>query len=979
MKHLNLLVIIVLFFCGLARAQNAHDITGSIIDTTKMTVPGASVKLKTDLGDSTVRVTGIDGKFTFAGIKANKITLTISSIGYQGVIKHFTFANDDKPLNVGAVILKTTSKMLSGVTIVGINPVVLKEDTTQYSAAAYKVRDNAPVEDLVKKLPGVDVDADGNVSTKGKQITKVRINGKDVFGGDLQSITKNLPADVVENIQMIDDYGDQANLTGIKTGEPNQIMNITIRKDKNYGYSANMTGGAGRDALPAPETNDTRYSGLVNAFKFKGDQQLFLLGNLNNTNARTFNFGGGGGGFGGGGGGGRGNAARGGGGGNAGVSTQNGITAMHAGGINYRDQWGKWSVYGSYSVADNTTNTISSTKQESYNSSTSVINNQASNDKTESINHRVTWNMEWKPDTINYLKITPTFSYAKTITNYSDEVNKNNITNGSTQNTHYTSTAFNSISTSPTYGAAILYNHRFNGSGRNFSVFINASTSHSDADQNPIYNYIAGPRSAPVNQLISNGSLSNSISSQFSYIEPLSKRSFLEANYTYSHSHTTSDKLTDTLSTGPSYVRWNDASNSYAYNFTTNRFGLNYRFIEQKYNYTLGLAVQPATLEGSSLLAPPTTKNTFNWIPTARFIYNFSRSQSFSANYNGSSNQPTFSQLQPVYDFSNASYPVIGNANLSPEFNHNIQIRYNQFSFQTGDVMFFNLNITKTDNKIVTNSITYPTYYSPNPRLQNTITSTYLNANGYYTGNFQFTYAKPWEARKYTVALNGNINYINGIGYLTAVDSIGIANFRETTQKNIAKSLTFTPNISFRTDITDVIDSRLQLGYSITKVDNSVKTALTQASSDVRAFTIGLNGKNYFWKDWTLSYDYSKVFNYGYTQKVTNPNLLAVYVERRFLKNNMATLRATVNDVFNQNAGYSLTPGANGGSTETSVNRLGRYFLLTLNIRLQKFAGKAPDNGFPGGGGGGRRNREGRGGGGFGGGGGGFGGGGGAF
>src|SRR6202000_2722273 len=243
------------------------------------------------------------------------------------------------PADLGAIVLKTDAHELAGVTIVGTIPVTLKEDTVQYQASAYKVRENAPLEDLIKKLPGVDVDVNGNVSTQGKQVTKVRINGKDFMGGDVQSALKNLPADVVENIQMIDDYGDQANLTGIKTGDPDKIMNITIRKDKNYGYFGQATVGGGSDMLPKDQGNDeNRYLTQLNAFRFNGDQQIAVLGSINNTNVNTFSFGspgGGGGGFGGGGagggfggGGGRGNAGRGGGGANSGslTTTANGTT-----------------------------------------------------------------------------------------------------------------------------------------------------------------------------------------------------------------------------------------------------------------------------------------------------------------------------------------------------------------------------------------------------------------------------------------------------------------------------------------------------------------------------------------------------------------------------------------------------------------------------------------------------------------------------
>ncbi|MDB5141781.1 MAG: outer rane beta-barrel protein, partial [Mucilaginibacter sp.] len=276
-----------------AYAQTGREVDGKVIDSTKLSVPGASIKLISDKGDSTVAVADGTGKFVFPSVNGSKFTLTISSIGYQTLKRHYTLDNDTKPAVLDPILLKSESNTLQGVTIVGVNPVTLKEDTVEYKASAYKVRENAPVEDLIKKLPGVDVDVNGNITTQGKQVTKVRINGKDFMGGDVQAATKNLPSDVVENIQMIDDYGDQANLTGVKTGEPDKIMNITIRKDKNYGYFGQATGGDGEDVLPKdqglPDAN--RYLGTLNAFRFDGDQQMALLGSINNTNVNTFSFG----------------------------------------------------------------------------------------------------------------------------------------------------------------------------------------------------------------------------------------------------------------------------------------------------------------------------------------------------------------------------------------------------------------------------------------------------------------------------------------------------------------------------------------------------------------------------------------------------------------------------------------------------------------------------------------------------------------
>ena len=945
MKPLLLLFLFLLLSGVYAHAQGGREVNGLVIDSTKLSVPGANVKLISDKGDSTVTITDMNGKFVFPSVNGVKFTLTISSIGYQSLKKHYTLDNDTKPAVLNPIIIKAEATNLKGVTIVGVNPVTLKEDTVEYKASAYKVRENAPVEDLIKKLPGVDVDVNGNITTQGKQVTKVRINGKDFMGGDVQSATKNLPADVVENIQMIDDYGDQANLTGVKTGEPDKIMNITIRKDKNYGYFGQATGGDGEDLLPQSQgiPDQNRYLGTLNAFRFNGDQQMALLGSINNTNINTFSFnstGGGGGGFGGGGG--RGNAARGAQNSGSLITTQNGITDAHSIGANFRDQWGKaLSVYGSYSFADNTVSTTSTNYQQNTNPVNPSINNQQSNEVDKNINHRFTWNMEYKPDTINYLKVTPTFSYAGTTTTDNENVNTT-YTHSASENF-----AYNSLSTgnssAPTYGITALFNHRFHKHGRNLSININLSSAKSDQYQNPVYNYTVGTPTAPINQMINTNSLTTTFGTTLSYLEPVGKHSYLEFNYALSHSHTTNDKLTDTLYDAANYLFNRDTalSTQYNYNFTTNRFGLNYRFIEKKYNYTLGIAAQPATLDGySPLTGTQTHINTFNIIPTARYVYNFSRSQAFTLNYNGSSSSPSFTQLQPVIDFSNALYPVQGNPNLKPQFTNNFSIRYNQFSFATGNILFINFAFQDISNQVVTNTITYPRFYAPDPRLSRTIETQYQNADGYYNASGSFTYAKPWDNRKYTLTFTGTVNYTNSIGYLTSVDSVS---YDKITEKNISKNLQFTPGMKFRVDITDKIDAQFLTNYAINRTDNSVNNPILNGSSDVRTWNLGVNGKNYIFKDWTFSYDYSKAINYGYntTVKVTNPNVLNLYLERRFLKDNRATIRLSAFDLFNQNTGFSATTTPSS-FTETHVNRLSRYYLATFTLRLQKFAGKAP-------------------------------------
>jgi len=455
----------MLFTVTYSYAQSGREVHGTVTDSTKLSLPGSTITLTSDQHDSTSTIADVNGKFTFSSVKGNKVTVVISSIGFQTLKRHYTLPNDNTAADLGSIVLKTQSNMLNQVNIVGVVPIRLTEDTVEYQASAYKVRENAPVEDLIKKLPGVDVDVNGNITTQGKQVTKVRINGKDFMGGDVQSATKNLPADVVENIQMIDDYGDQANLTGIKTGEPDKIMNITIRKDKNYGYFGQATVGDGADDLPASQgiPNENRYIGSVNAFNFNGDQQIAVLGSINNTNVNTFTFnsagGGAGGGFGGGGG--QGNAARASTSTGSLVTTQNGLTDAHYLGGNFRDQWGKsLSVYGSYSFADNTVNTTNNILQENFSTQNPSNQQQNSTETDRNINHRFTWNMEYKPDTVNYLKITPTFSYAGTNTNDNENISilrPRAATNDSTEYKELT----NGNSQAPTYGFTALYKTRF--------------------------------------------------------------------------------------------------------------------------------------------------------------------------------------------------------------------------------------------------------------------------------------------------------------------------------------------------------------------------------------------------------------------------------------------------------------------------------------------------------------------------------------
>ncbi|MBE7176486.1 MAG: TonB-dependent receptor [Mucilaginibacter polytrichastri] len=930
-----------LLFPALASAQINRQVSGSVQDTLGGTIPGAVVKLFIGT-DSTQVATDENGQFRFPRVAKPEFRITVQSIGYTPVNLRLFFDTTKTDISLPPIKMKAANVMLGIVNVDAKGAVTVKEDTLEYRVKDFPVREGAPVEDVLRKLPGVDVDRDGNVTAQGKSVSRVRVNGKDFFGGDVKTATQNLPADVIESLQVVDDYGDQANMTGVRSGEPDKILNIVVRKDRNKGYFGQVTAGGGKDAVPAQ--NDARYVGNISANSFNNDQQISLIGNLNNTNLNTFTFSGGGGnrggggnfggrsgGFGGGGNGGggggrgRGNAIRMGGmGANSTTVPMDGLNNNRSIGLNYRDDWGKkMTVYGSYSFSDMTTNTLTNQLQITNGSEASNRLTSNANQNDENVNHRFNFNLEYRPDSLNYIKFSPTFSYSNS-TSAGNEVfeqtRNNSVTAGTLNST-------NALIT-PLFDANLLFNHRFRHRGRNLSLNLYGNTNKNTQDQTADYDYTRIGGAANPSQVIDINNRANSLGIHFSYMEPLGKLSFLEANYDFNRNYTLNNRRTDTLTAGGGLVYSDLLSNVFDYTFTTNRYGLNYRFIGPKLNYTIGFGVQPAVLDGRSATRNIDVRSeTVNFIPSLQMVYRFSRTQSFNFNYDGNNSQPTFNQLQPVSDLSDARFPVEGNPNLKAEFNNNLRLRYNRFDFQSGNLLLANVSFTQTNDKIVTDNINL----GQNPTgadsiyAANSVLTRYRNASGFYSANGFFLFSKPFAERKFTLSYNGFLNYNNNIGYIDNV-------------KNTGRNWMVTNGLRFRVNIADIMDTELNTSYTVNRTNNSLQSP-TIINTNVNTTNLGLAGKQYFFKDWTLGYDYTKTINRGYSQTIAqNPNILNAYIERRFMKNNAATIRISGFDLFKENVGVTNIQNANQ-TTQSLTNRLSRYYLLTFTYRLQKFSG----------------------------------------
>src|SRR5690606_15795329 len=287
--HRALVCIIVIFsFVTIAKGQiQTREVRGVVQDSTGRPLVGVTVRLYAK-SDTMMASTNEHGRFIFNKVAASDFKLTFSLIGFQLFERHYT-SNVLLPITeLVTVNLKEQPHELQEIAVYGVIPVVIKQDTIQYNAKAYSVRKNALLEEMIKQMPGLQVDRNWNIDAQGQRVTRVKVNGKDFFDGDVLTATRNLPAEIVENVQIIDDYGDQANITGNKKTEPEKVLNVTIKEDQNFGTFGQVTAGGGVDAN---DKAHSRYIGSFSANKFKGNKQVSILGSTNNTNTSLFSFG----------------------------------------------------------------------------------------------------------------------------------------------------------------------------------------------------------------------------------------------------------------------------------------------------------------------------------------------------------------------------------------------------------------------------------------------------------------------------------------------------------------------------------------------------------------------------------------------------------------------------------------------------------------------------------------------------------------
>lgn len=919
---------LILCLSAFAFASKAQ-VKGTVIDSAgKKPIDKAVIGLvvKDKPADTSYTFSNEKGEFSFDIVPSSNFSVIISNSGYAPVARFVPVKQAEKTINIGTVILASRAKMLDEVTVVSA-PIVIKEDTIEYRADAFKTKEGAVVEDLLKKLPGLQVDKDGNVKAHGKEVTRVKVNGKDFFGGDVKTATKELPANIVDKIQVIDDYGDQSTVSGIKDGDPDKVINIELKKDKNKGFFGRATVGGG---------TEERYQGSFNGNYFNNNTQISMFANSNNTNASLFNFGGGGN---------RGMSsmirmgagALGDMGGMGGASSlaqiadfgggnSSGISSTNSFGTNYRAQWGKRvSVYGSYSYSHR------NTAKEQYTTKTFLqnLNNEGLNSVSLNDNHRATFNLEYQIDSFNYLKITPNVSYngatgnSRTLLDYRKQTGEKTL-DGTNQSM--------TDSKTPNLGLSLLYNHKFRKRGRNFSASVSVGNSLSSSTQdvtNLSYQYLPLLGAKNTFQYTDQDNTSSNYGVRLTYSEPINKFRSLDFSASHNFNYTRNDKKTYNIDSLTKVRTMNSIlSNDYENDYYNNRAGVSMRTTMKKYSYTLGISAQPVDLRGKSLTKDSAYKpiTRVNVFPIGRFTYNFSRSKALNMSYNGNASQPGFSQLQPVVDSTNPQYVVAGNPNLKPSINHTINLSYNNFNFINGKTLFTNLAFTTIKNQIVNNTIFDPSgkqFSSPE------------NVSGYYNVTGFYTFSKPYKNRKYVITFNGTANYNHNINMVNSI-------------RNIGQNWILSQGGVFEFNHKEWLELGTGVNYSINDLkyknpDGASSGTLKNASSNAWTFTHYANID--VTKRLILKYDIDYTVNNGLASGVSqNPVLINASLEQQLFKKKNGILKLAAYDLLKQNTNISRSVSG-AIITDTRVNRLTRYFMLTFTYRLQKFVGQAAQGG----------------------------------
>lgn len=907
--------IMLLFSLSVWAQQNGVDITGVVVDDQNQTpIEQATVRLL-QVKDSTL-VRGVassrNGGFTLKNVKAGTYLLSVSFVGFDPLYETLRITGKVNPVKVGKLELHDGGIRLGEAVVVGkAAEVVVRNDTLEYNADSYKVAEGSMLEDLLKKMPGVEVDKDGKVTVNGKEIKKVMVDGKEFFSDDPKVASKNLPSKMIDKVQVLDKKSDMAKMTGFDDGEEETVINLTVKPGMKQGWFGNAFAGYG---------SKDRYEANAMVNRFVNNDQITLMGGANNTNNMGFSdmastmF-----------------SGMGGGGRRGGGSTGSGITSSGNAGLNFSKEFNEKMTIGGnmrYSHSDNEARSKSSKENILPNDSMSFDNNRSLG-STKNDNMGADIRMEWQPDTLTRLILRPSFSYSKS---QSSDWSEFNTIAGGGDTVNLGNSSYFSEGNGYNTGFNLDFSRKLNSKGRVFSASLSGNINDSDT-RGSNYSDIKYFRSQDslkneiIDQQFRNDNTSYNYRIYVSWVEPLGRNNFLQATYSFSQRKQESLRKTYTTDAEGYYTLLDTAySQSYRNDFISQRASLSFKSQRTKFNYTIGINVDPSYSSSKSFVGDSTlskiSRSVTNLSPMAQFNYMFDKRTHLRIYYNGRTSQPSVTQLQPVADLSDPLNIRIGNPDLNPRYTNNLSVRFQRFVPEKQRAFMVMANGSYTINDIVS----YTTYDQETGGK----TTTYKNVNGNYTANLRAMINTPLRNKKFSFNSNTTASFANSNGYI---------NEEKNTNKNI--------NLSERLGM-DFRSSYLDIGVNGNVRYNGTHNSLQkQNNQNTWNYTVGGYTTLYLPWDFKLESDINWATNSGYGSGFKqNEVLWNASASKSFLKNNQGTLRFKIYDILHQRSNISRSVTANY-IMDSEYNTLSSYFMFHFIYRFNIFKGGATANDAP--------------------------------
>ena len=936
----QLLLISLLLNTLAVQAQNAgrFSLKGTVVDSTGAALPGATVMLLTPQDSSLVNFgrTNEAGLFDFKNLRRTPYLLKISYVGYlpyEKIIKN----EDSDVTDLSEIQLSMLNQELFEVVIKTARaPLSIRGDTVEYNASSFKVPPGSTVEDLLRRLPGMQVDQDGTVKAQGQEVKRVTVDGKRFFGDDPKMATKNLPAEAISKVQVFNGKSEQARITGVDDGKQEKTLNLELKDSHKKGGFGKATAGAG---------TDNRVEGKVNYNRFNDKQQFAVVGFGNNTNqsglgwndyqdfrgSQSFNWGEDGDfGF---------SSGR-----NViilggeddeqslGISPRGqrdgGFSKNWAGGVNYNfeDKKTKFSTNYFYNNTELTLDALSN--RENFLANGTFRTTDDNSRVNANTNHRGGIRFEQTLDSLNTLIVISNARFGRGSNRFSSFQQffqgRNDL---ATQSTIGNDASFNSFA----MGNTAIYRHKFGKKGRNFAASIGYNINATDGNAaqrsvNEFYKSGAEPEVVTINQDNSTNSQTNQLKGSLYFIEPFAKRFYWETFYNTSIRKDEVDR--DVFDLGfESRVKNNNLSRYYTNQLVYNRVGTSFRYSYKGLNFSAGLAGLRFDLQGEFKVdqsSDTTTKveRTFQQLtPNATLNFDLKNNKYLYFEYTMSVEEPSVRDLQPVVDNSNPLYIREGNPGLIPQRTNSLRLGFNMFNPGNFSRIFANINYDLYDNQIVYNQTIG----------EDLITRTRpMNISGGQSMGGYFDAGIPLVKTKSTIGAFTSVFYSKNLQLIN--DSMN-----ETRNNNFrfGTNISLTPN--------DKFSLYANASWGINNTRYSLSTSQNQKilnNSYGAEMNYKLPSSYYFNSRLTWNTFKNERFDFNQSQPILN---LSVY--KIFLKDNKGELRLTAYDVFNQNLGISQFASQNFVSNQ-QVRTLARYFMLSFTYNMRGISAKIRREGY---------------------------------